>query len=145
MKKLFLMICLAVTICLTACADGGRPITFEQLPVKAQTLITQNFLKENILYIIQDDDIFFKDYEVRFNTGMELKFDSGGDLIKVDCQYEPVPTALIPPEVLGQVQAMYPNAFIKEWKLDDGQWKAELNIGLELIFNKRYQMVGVDD
>ncbi|MBO7073885.1 MAG: PepSY-like domain-containing protein [Bacteroidales bacterium] len=144
MKKLFLMICMAVMIGLTACADG-RPIPFEQLPANAQTIITQNFVKENILFVALDSEIFSTEYEVKFNDGKELKFNGSGELIKVDCKYEPVPEALIPAEVLTQVRSSYPNAFIKEWKLDDGRWKAELNNGLELIFNKRYQLVGIDD
>jgi hypothetical protein len=145
MKKLFLMICIAVTLCLTACADGGTPITFEQLPAPAQVTITQNFVKENILFITKEGVMAWTEYEVRFNDGKELDFDNNGSVIKVDCKYEPVPEALIPAEVLTQVRSSYPNAFIKEWKLDDGQWKAELNNGLELIFNKRYQLVGIDD
>ena len=144
MKKLFLMICMAVMIGLTACADG-RPIPFEQLPANAQTIITQNFVKENILFVALDSEVFSTEYEVKFNDGKELTFDSKGNLKKVDCKYEPVPEALIPAEVLTQVRSSYPNAFIKEWKLDDGRWKAELNNGLELIFNKRYQLIGIDD
>lgn len=144
MKKLFLMICMALTFAFTACADG-RPIPFEQLPVNAQTIINQNFVRENILFVALDSEIFSTEYEVKFNDGKELKFNGSGELIKVDCKYEPVPEVLIPVEVLNQVKASYPNAFIKEWKLDDGRWKAELNNGLELIFNKRYQLVGIDD
>lgn len=144
MKKLFLMICIAVTFALTACADG-KPIPFEQLPANAQTIITQNFVRENILFVALDSEIFSTEYEVKFNDGKELTFDSKGNIKKVDCKYEPVPEVLIPAEVLTQVRSSYPNAFIKEWKLDDGQWKAELNNGLELIFNKRYQLVGIDD
>ncbi len=144
MKKLFLMIWMAVTFALTACADG-RPIPFEQLPVNAQTIINQNFGRENILFVALDSEIFSTEYEVKFNDGKELKFNGSGELIKVDCKYEPVPEVLIPVEVLNQVKASYPNAFIKEWKLDDGRWKAELNNGLELIFNKRYQLVCIDD
>lgn len=136
MKKLFLMLCIAVTFGLTACADDGRPITFEQLPANAQLVITQNFVKENILVIILDTEIFSTEYEVKFNDGKELTFDSKGNLKKVDCKYEPVPEALIPVEALNQIKASYPNAFVKEWKLDDGQWIAELNNGLELIFNR---------
>lgn len=138
------MIWMAVTFALTACADG-RPIPFEQLPVNAQTIINQNFVRENILFVALDSEIFSTEYEVKFNDGKELKFNGSGELIKVDCKYEPVPEVLIPVEVLNQVKASYPKAFIKEWKLDDGRWKAELNNGLELIFNKRYQLVGIDD
>lgn len=144
MKKLFLMICMAVTFSLTANADG-RPITFEQLPANAQAVITQHFAKENILVIILDAEFLSTDYEVKFNDGKELKFDKKGNLKKVDCKFDPVPEALIPIEVQQQVKTSYPAAFIKEWKLDDGQWKAELNNGLELIFNKRYQFIGIDD
>lgn len=144
MKKLLLSLFMALTLCLSACADG-RPITFEQLPANAQTIITQNFVRENILFITVDTELFGTEYEVRFNDGKELDFDSKGNIIKVDCKYEPVPEALIPAEVLTQVNSSYPNTFIKEWKKDDGQWKAELSNGLELIFNRRYQLVGIDD
>lgn len=144
MKRFFLTLFIALTLCLSACADG-RPITFEQLPANAQTIITQNFVRENILFVTVDTDLFSTEYEVRFNDGKELDFDGNGNLKKVDCQYERVPDALIPAQVLQQVQASYPNAFIVEWKFDDGQWKAELNNTLELVFNKRYQLVGIDD
>ena len=144
MKRLFLALFMALTLCLSACADG-RPITFEQLPANAQTIVTQYFVRENILFMTVDTELFGTEYEVRFNDGKELDFDSKGNLIKVDCKYEQVPDALIPAEVLQQVQASYPNTFIKEWKRDDGQWKAELSNGLELIFNRRYQLVGIDD
>lgn len=144
MRRLFLTLFMALTLCLSACADG-RPITFEQLPANAQTIITQNFVKENILFITVDTELFGTEYEVKFNDGKELGFDGSGNLKKVDCQYERVPDALIPALVLQQVQASYPNAFIVEWKSDDGRWKAELNNTLELIFNKKYQLVGIDD
>lgn len=144
MKRLFLTLFVALTLCLSACADG-RPIPFEQLPANAQLVVTQNFVKENILIVTMDSEFFGTEYEVRFNDGKELDFDSKGNVIKVDCKYERVPDALIPAEVLQQVQASYPNAFITEWKRDDGQWKAELSNTLELIFNKRYQLVGIDD
>lgn len=144
MRRFILAAFMALTLCLTACADG-RPITFAQLPANAQTVITQNFVKENILFISMDTEIFGTEYEVRFNDGKELDFDGRGNVIKVDCKYEPVPDALIPAEVLQQVQASYPNTFIKEWKKDDGQWKAELSNTLELVFNRRYQLVGIDD
>ena len=144
MKKLLLSLVMALTIGLSAWADG-RPITFEQLPANAQTIVTQYFVRENILFMTVDTELFGTEYEVKFNDGKELKFDSKGNVIKIDCKYEPVPDALIPAEVLQQVQASYPNVFIKEWKRDDGQWKAELSNTLELIFNRRYQLVGIDD
>ncbi len=144
MKKLFLTLIMAVALFTTAYADG-KPITFEQLPANAQTVITQNFVKENILIIILDKEVFSTEYEVKFNDGKELKFNKNGELIKIDYKLERVPDNFIPEQVLTHVQSNFPNAFIKEWKYDDGQWKAELNNNLELIFNKNYQFVGIDD
>lgn len=144
MKKLFLTLLMAVVLFTTAYADG-KPITFEQLPANAQTVITQNFAKENILIIILDKEVFSKEYEVKFNDGKELKFDKKGGLITIDCKSERVPDVFIPQQVLTYVQKNFPNAFIKEWKYDDGQWKAELNNGIELVFNKNYKFVGIDD
>ena len=99
MRRLFLTLFMALTLCLSACADG-RPITFEQLPANAQTIITQNFVKENILFITVDTELFGTEYEVKFNDGKELGFDGSGNLKKVDCQYERVPDARIPAQVL---------------------------------------------
>ena len=144
MKKLFLTLIMAVALFTTAYADG-KPITFEQLPANAQTVITQNFVKENILIIILDKEVFSTEYEVKFNNGKELKFNKKGELITIDCKLERVPDNFIPEQVLTHVQSNFPNAFIKEWKYDDGQWKAELNNNLELIFNKNYQFVGIDN
>jgi len=144
MKRLILAMFMAITFCLTACADG-RPITFDQLPANAQMVITQNFVKESILFITMDSELFGTEYEVKFNDGKELDFDGKGNIIKIDYKYERIPDALLPAEVVTQVQAHYPNAFIIEWKRDDGQWKAELSNDLELVFNKKYQLVGIDD
>ena len=50
------------------------------------------------------------------------------------------------PEIVRQqVAAQFPQAVIVEWGKDDWGWKAELNNKLELKFNGKYQMTGIDD
>ena len=141
MKKLIMSILfMAFAFTMNANTDG-KPITFEQLPENAKTIIVQNFDKEAILVIIKE----FSEYEVKLHDGTELEFDRKGNLKKVDCKHQQVPEALIPTEVLSYVKANYASAFITEWGKDDGQWKAELSNSLELIFNRKYQFVGIDD
>ena len=41
--------------------------------------------------------------------------------------------------------AQFPQAVIVEWGKDDWGWKAELNNQLELKFNSKYQLIGIDD
>lgn len=141
MKKLVLSILFMVFAFTMNTYADGTPVPFEQLPENAKTLVVQNFDKNDILVIIKDRS----EYEVKFNNGTEIEFDRKGNLTKVDCKHQQVPDALIPAEVLSYVKANYAAASITEWSKDDGQWKAELSNSLELIFNRKYQFVGIDD
>ena len=144
MKKLFLMALVAVCCGLTACAHD-QIIPYAQLPAAAQQVVRTHFDEANVAYVTLDREVFGKEYDVRLNDGTEIKFESDGSVKKVDCQFHAVPEALIPPVVLQQVKAQFPNAFIVEWGKDDWGWKAELNNQLELKFNSKYNMIGVDD
>lgn len=145
MKKYLFSVLFAFFTCLTACADHEQIIAFEQLPVNAQEIIKTHFAAETVSYVILDNEVFGKDYEVRMASGTKVKFDKKGSLKKVDCGLAQVPAELIPEPVKLYVEKMFPNAFITEWGEDDRLWKAELNNGLDLKFNKKYEYVGVDD
>ena len=145
MKKTFGVILMAVFCSITACADHDQLITFAQLPAPAQATIQQYFDAANIAHCTMDREWFGKEYNVRFNDGAEIKFEGDGSLHKVDCKFRAVPDALVPEIVRQQVQASFPQAFIIEWGKDDWGWKAELNNKLELKFNSKFQMMGVDD
>lgn len=163
MRKLFFSILLmAFALSLGACTDG-KPLDFGQLPQNAQTTITKYFSKEEILLIRLDKDDLLSEYEVKLKDGTELEFDRNGALTKIDCQQKRVPDELSPEEVityvntrrvpdglvtekvLAYVNANHPNAFITEWSKDDMRWKAELNNGLELVFNNNGKFLRYDD
>lgn len=144
MKKTFLLLVAALLLSFTACADRKQAITLEQLPEAAQTVIKTYFNVNDIAYIIKETELR-TEYDVRLNGGEELEFDSKGTLTKVDCKTYAVPDGLLPEAVKNYVQANYPKAFVKEWARDDNRWKAELNNGLELLFDKKYKFVGIDD
>ena len=144
MKKYLFSVLIALCCGLTACAHD-QIITVEQLPQPAQTLISTHFADDPISYVMQDREGFSLEYEVRLVSGTKVEFDSKGALKKVDCDIRPVPEALIPEAVRTYVQKMFPNAFITEWGKDDLGYKAELNSGLDLKFNSKYEFVRVDD
>lgn len=145
MKKLFFSILLmAFALSLDACADG-KPVGFDQLPQNAQTTITQYFSKEDVLLVKLDKENLLTEYEVKLKDGTELEFDRNGNLKKIDSQQKRVPNGLIPEKVLAYVNANYPDAFITEWGKDDLRWKAELNNGLELVFNNDGEFLRYDD
>lgn len=142
--KSFVLTLAALSLSLSACAHD-QLITFQQLPAPSQAIINAHFNPADISVVIMDKDLVDTDYEVRFTNGTKIEFDGDGSLDKIDCGLQPVPSALIPDPVKQYVSAQFPNVYITEWKRDDWHWKAELSNRLELIFNRNYEYVGIDD
>ena len=145
MKTIMKLLLPMVFVLVVACSSEVRPTNFDQLPPSAQKIILDHFNKEDILLVTIDRDGLQTEYEVRFKDGTEIEFDKKGNLKKIDCGRFRVPDALIPAAVLSYVQENFPTAFITEWGKDDRRWKAELNNGLELVFDNNYKFVGFDD
>lgn len=142
MKKFSLWLCVCAIASLSACAQE-RSITFNELPEQAKHIITQHFSTEGISIIKLDNED--SEYEVHYTDGTEVDFSTKGALQKVDCNQKRVPDGLLPEQVKAYVQKNYPSMFITEWgKENKHSWKAELNNGLDLIFNKHYQFTSID-
>ena len=143
MKKYFSVVLIALCS-LTACANE-QVIPFDQVPEPAKAIVAAHFDASQIAYVTLDKDLLDAEYDIKFNDGRSLEFNKAGELLKVDCKQTEVPTALIPEAVRAYVKANFPNAFITEWSKDDRRWKAELNAGLELEFNSKYEFIRIDD
>ena len=144
MKKTFLTALLVLTTCLTACS-GEKVISYLEMPLPAQRLIEAHFSKADVSVVMMDSELLSTDYEVRLNDGTKMEFDGDGELYKIDCGTKAVPEALIPEAVRSYVATNFPNAFITEWGRDDRRWKAELNNGIDLEFNNKYEVLRIDD
>lgn len=143
MKKFFSVV-LIVLCSLTACANE-QVIPFDQVPEPAKAIVAAHFDASQIAYVTLEKDLLDAEYDIKFNDGRSLEFNKAGELLKVDCKQTEVPAALIPEAVRAYVKANFPNAFITEWSKDDRRWKAELNAGLELEFNSKYEFIRIDD
>ena len=143
MKKFFSVVLIALCS-LTACANE-QVIPFDQVPEPAKAIVAAHFDASQIAYVTLDKDLLDAEYDIKFNDGRSLEFNKAGELLKVDCKQTEVPAALIPEAVRAYVKANFPNAFITEWSKDDRRWKAEINSGLELEFNSKYEFIRIDD
>ncbi len=143
MKKYFSVVLMALCS-LTACAKE-QVIAYDQVPEAAKAIVAAHFDASQISYVTVDKGLLDCDYDIKFNDGRSLEFNKAGELLKVDCKLAEVPSALIPEQVRAYVKANFPNAFITEWSKDDRRWKAELNSGLDLEFNSKYEFVRIDD
>ena len=131
-KRIVMMLTFALMMCMSVMADNDRVITFDQLPAPAQTLLKQHFADKVVMIVTVDYD----DYTVMYQSGEKVEFDK---------KRSAVPTALIPEQIKAHVKATFPGTTILKLDRDRRGYDIKLNNGLELEYNKKFQVVEIDD
>lgn len=145
MKKIiFILSLLACMLTFTGC-DEDKIISASQLPQKAQQFIQQYFAEEEIAIVKSEREVSGKKYEVTFISGKNIEFKSNGDWIKVDCLFSAVPAELVPEAIANKVKEMYPDAIICVIDKENNYTEVDLNNGLDLKFDKKYNLIAIDD
>ena len=149
MKKL--LSCLVATVCIALCAscdDVIKSITFDELPAKAQTLVSTHFDTKDILMMQSEGLGVGKEYHVFFTDNSKVEFDNKGNLTEVKMFNKPVPDALIPAQILTFVKTKYPNEYILEYEWDkrdkNEKYQVKLSNRVELSFTSSFNLIGVD-
>jgi len=140
-KTVFILLAFLLTMCMPMMADNDRVITFDQLPQTAQTMLKTHFADKVPLVITVDWD----DYKVMYQSGEKVEFDKKGNWKDLDCKVSAVPTALIPEQIKTHVKATFPGTTIIKLDRDRRGYDVKLNNGLELEYNKQFQVVDIDD
>ena len=139
MKKAFLL--LLSVIALNVYAKADIPVTFAQLPQKAQQFINTHFSSVGFLSAKQDDG----EYEVMLKDGTKIDFTLQGDWKEVDCHVTAVPAAIVPAGITQYVKTNFPNNIITKIEKKYGGYDIELNNDLELKFDKNGNFLYADD
>lgn len=143
--KLFLVavICMLAQS-LTSMADD-RMIPVSQLPATVNTFVTKNFPGKTITYAEKDVEFGGTKYEVMLNDGAKIEFDKKGNWDNVDCKTKAVPASLVPAAIAQYVKAHYPNTVIVKIDKERGGYEIELSNDLDLKFNSKGKLIGIDD
>ncbi len=140
--KHFLVLALSmVALCSIAMADRGTSIKFEQLPLKAQTFITDNFSKADVASVTKEQDD--SDYDVIFTNGVKVEFDRNGEWDSV--KGNGISVAFAPQAILNFLNEKHAGVKVIEIDRDFRYKEIEVNLanGLEIKFDfngafKRY-------
>lgn len=143
-KKMMVMVCSVVLFSTTACADKNKPIQVNELPAKAQTVLTTHFSGQKVTLATLESEIIDKSYNVVLQNGTKLEFDRKGNLTEVDCKQGTVPAKLIPQAIKSYVQTNYSGQNIRKMEIDNNEHEIELSNGLDITFNKRFQVIDID-
>lgn len=122
-------------------AFADRPVTFAQLPQKAQQFINKHFSNVGFLSAKQDDG----EYEVYLNDGTKIDFTLQGDWKEVDCHTLAVPAALIPSGIAQYMKTHFPNNIITKIEKTYNGYDIELENDMELKFDKNGKFMYADD
>lgn len=146
MKKI-IIIALAVFSfgIITANADNDRLTVKENLPKKAQQFIDSNFKGVKISYVKDERDFLERSYEVLFADGTKVEFDRNGEWTDVDCRRSSVPSTIVPAQILKYVTDNYPNVNVLQIERDRIDYELKLSNNLELTFDKKFNIIDIDN
>ena len=146
MKKFFVIILAVFTLgVITSKADNDRVITKEALPTKARQFISTHFATSKVSYIKEDRDFFDHNYEIVFADGTKIEFGRSGEWVDVDCRYTSVPQTVVPQAIREYVKKNFPEVKIVEIERKRSNYEVKLSNKLELVFDKKLKIKGIDD
>ena len=125
-------------------ADNNKPIKVTDLPVKAQTVLSQHFNNQKVTFASIESGIIDKNYDVVLQNGTKLEFDKKGNVTEIDCKQGAVPEKLIPQAIRTYLQENYSGQTVRKIEFNKNEYELELSNGIDITFNKHFQVIDID-
>lgn len=119
-------------------------VPFNQLPAKAKTFINQHFKGVKVTNVIQDKDVFSKDFDVNFENGTKVEFDRTGNWKEIKSLSGSMPSSLVPAKIKQYISNNYKGANIVEINKEARKIDVELSNGIDLDFDKNGNFLRID-
>ena len=148
MKRIFRILMIAIC-CMVSCnmvanAGNDKPISVNALPAKAQTLLDNHFNGQKVMLATIESGVVSRSYDVVLQNGTKLEFDKKGNLTEIDCKQGIVPALLIPQAIKNYLEINYAGQSVKKIEIKKNEYEVELVNGLDLTFNKHFQLIDID-
>ena len=148
MKRIFRILMIAIC-CMVSCnmvanAGNDKPISVNALPAKAHTLLSQHFNGQKVMLATIESGVVSRSYDVVLQNGTKLEFDKKGNLTEIDCKQATVPDQLIPQAIKNYLMANYAGQSVKKIEMNKNEYEVDLANGLDLTFNKHFQLIDID-
>ena len=143
-RVLMIAICCMMSCNMAANAGNGKPISVNALPAKAQTLINNHFNGQKVMLATIESGVVSRSYDVVLQNGTKLEFDKKGNLTEINCKQGIVPALLIPQAIKNYLKDNYAGQSVKKIEMNKNEYEVELTNGLDLTFNKHFQLIDID-
>ena len=144
MRILMIAICCMMSFNIVANAGNDKPINVNELPAKAQTLLSKHFKGQKVMLATIESGVVSRSYDVVLRNGTKLEFDKKGNLTEIDCKQGVVPAKLIPQSIKNYLQNNYPDQSVRKLEIKKNEYEVELANGMDLTFNKHFQLIDID-
>ena len=144
MRILMIAICCMMSFNIVANAGNDKPINVKELPAKAQTLLTKHFNGQKVMLATIESGVVSRSYDVVLRNGTKLEFDKKGNLTEIDCKQGIVPSQLIPQPIKNYLKENYRGEAVRKIELNKKEYEVELTNGIDLTFNKHFQLIDID-
>lgn len=148
MKRIMRIVMIAIfcmmSFNIVANAGNDKPINFNELPAKAQTLLSKHFKGQKVMLATIESGVVSRSYDVVLRNGTKLEFDKKGNLTEIDCKQGIVPSQLIPQPIKNYLKENYRGEAVRKIELNKKEYEVELTNGIDLTFNKHFQLIDID-
>lgn len=144
MRILMIAICCMMSFNIVANAGNDKPINVNELPAKAQTLLSKHFKGQKVMLATIESGVVNRSYDVVLRNGTKLEFDKKGNLTEIDCKQGIVPSQLIPQPIKNYLKENYRGEAVRKIELNKKEYEVELTNGLDLTFNKHFQLIDIE-
>ena len=144
MRIVMIAICCMMSFNIVANAGNDKPINVNELPAKAQTLLSKHFKGQKVILATIESGVVSRSYDVVLRNGTKLEFDKKGNLTEIDCKQGIVPSQLIPQPIKNYLKENYRGETVRKIELNKKEYEVELTNGIDLTFNKHFQLIDID-
>ena len=144
MRILMIAICCMMSFNIVANAGNDKPINVNELPAKAQTLLSKHFKGQKVMLATIESGVVSRSYDVVLRNGTKLEFDKKGNLTEIDCKQGIVPSQLIPQPIKNYLKENYRGEAVRKIEWNKKEYEVELTNGSDLTFNKHFQLIDID-
>ena len=144
MRIVMIAICCMMSFNIVANAGNDKPINVNELPSKAQTLLSKHFKGQKVMLATIESGVVSRSYDVVLRNGTKLEFDKKGNLTEIDCKQGIVPSQLIPQPIKNYLKENYRGEAVRKIELNKKEYEVELTNGIDLTFNKHFQLIDID-
>ena len=144
MRILMIAICCMMSFNIVANVGNDKPINVNELPAKAQTLLSKHFKGQKVMLATIESGVVSRSYDVVLRNGTKLEFDKKGNLTEIDCKQGIVPSQLIPQPIKNYLKENYRGEIVRKIELNKKEYEVELANGIDLTFNKHFQLIDID-